>query len=112
MRSNRLSVRADRPRPWASLPGRETGIGWRRNPDLAAPAGVPRDAHSPARPPPIRTVLVPVDGSAASEHALPLATSIARRAGAQVVLAHVYSPLHAPRDPKQFRFSEPLLPLG
>jgi nucleotide-binding universal stress UspA family protein len=103
MRRNPLSTLTDRPRPWALRSGSDTALGRR-------PA--PRDAHSPARPPPIRTVLVPVDGSPASEHALPLATSIARRAGARVVLAHVYSPLSAPSDPAMFRFSEPVLPLG
>src|SRR5688572_20637084 len=36
-----------------------------------------------------RTILVPLDGSAFSEHALPLALDIARRTGASVLLAHV-----------------------
>ena len=35
------------------------------------------------------TILVPLDGSAFSEHALPLALGIARRTGASVLLAHV-----------------------
>src|SRR4051812_43434460 len=34
----------------------------------------------------LKTVLVPLDGSALSERALPYATAIARRAGARVVL--------------------------
>jgi nucleotide-binding universal stress UspA family protein len=103
MRRQPQSVQADRFRPWAPRAGHDTGLG--KQPAL-------RDAHSPARPPPIRTVLVPVDGSPASEPALPLAAGIARRAGARVVLAHVYSPLSAPSDPARFRFSEPVLPLG
>lgn len=37
-----------------------------------------------------RSILVPLDGSAFSEHALPLALSLARRADAQVHLAHVH----------------------
>jgi nucleotide-binding universal stress UspA family protein len=37
-----------------------------------------------------RTILVPLDGSRAAEHALPLAISIARRAGATLQLAHVH----------------------
>lgn len=41
------------------------------------------------------SILVPLDGSPFSEHALPLALSIARRARAQVQLAHVHSPLAA-----------------
>lgn len=36
-----------------------------------------------------RSILVPLDGSAFSEHALPLALSVARRSGAQLYLAHV-----------------------
>jgi nucleotide-binding universal stress UspA family protein len=37
-----------------------------------------------------RSILVPLDGSPFSEHALPLALSIARRSGAQLYLAHVH----------------------
>jgi nucleotide-binding universal stress UspA family protein len=40
-----------------------------------------------------RTVLVPLDGSAFAEHALPLALSIARRAGATLRLVRVHVPL-------------------
>lgn len=39
----------------------------------------------------IRTLLVPLDGSSAAEHALPYALSIARRTGATVRLVHVWS---------------------
>jgi nucleotide-binding universal stress UspA family protein len=42
-----------------------------------------------------RSILVPLDGSPFSEHALPLALSIARRAGGQVQLAYVHSPVSA-----------------
>jgi nucleotide-binding universal stress UspA family protein len=38
----------------------------------------------------IRSILVPLDGSTFGEHALPLATSLARRAGATLYLAHVH----------------------
>lgn len=38
-----------------------------------------------------RSILVPLDGSAFSEHALPVALSVARRSGAQLYLAHVLS---------------------
>jgi nucleotide-binding universal stress UspA family protein len=41
------------------------------------------------------SILVPLDGSAFGEHALPLALSIARRAGAELQLLHVYAPLAA-----------------
>jgi nucleotide-binding universal stress UspA family protein len=37
-----------------------------------------------------RTILVPLDGSAFGEQALPVALGIARRAGATVRLAHVH----------------------
>jgi nucleotide-binding universal stress UspA family protein len=37
-----------------------------------------------------RSILVPLDGSSFGEHALPFALSLARRAGAQVHLAHVH----------------------
>jgi nucleotide-binding universal stress UspA family protein len=39
-----------------------------------------------------RTVLVPLDGSSFGEHALQLATTLARRSGARVELVHVHSP--------------------
>jgi nucleotide-binding universal stress UspA family protein len=38
----------------------------------------------------IRSILVPLDGSTFGEHALPLATSLARRAGATLDLVHVH----------------------
>jgi hypothetical protein len=37
-----------------------------------------------------RSIMVPLDGSVFSEHALPLALSIARRAGAALQLARPY----------------------
>lgn len=40
----------------------------------------------------IRTIMIPLDGSAFGEHALPLALGIAKRAGAQVRLVHVCEP--------------------
>jgi nucleotide-binding universal stress UspA family protein len=39
------------------------------------------------------SILVPLDGSAFSEHALPLAMSLARRAGGPLRLVHVHVPL-------------------
>jgi nucleotide-binding universal stress UspA family protein len=39
-----------------------------------------------------RSILVPLDGSAFGEHALPFALSLARRAGAQLHLAHIHVP--------------------
>jgi nucleotide-binding universal stress UspA family protein len=40
-----------------------------------------------------RSILVPLDGSPFSEHALPLALTIARRSGATLHVAHVHMPL-------------------
>jgi nucleotide-binding universal stress UspA family protein len=42
-----------------------------------------------------RTILVPLDGSAFGEHALPLALGIARHTSAAVQLVHVCTPPHA-----------------
>jgi nucleotide-binding universal stress UspA family protein len=42
-----------------------------------------------------RSILVPLDGSAFGEHALPLALSIARRARTELLLLHVHAPLAA-----------------
>src|SRR5258708_4823466 len=44
----------------------------------------------------IRSVLVPLDGSSFGEHALPLASKIARCAGARLHLARVHHELPAP----------------
>jgi nucleotide-binding universal stress UspA family protein len=43
----------------------------------------------------IRNILLPVDGSTFSEHALPPAVDLARRAGAQLHIVQVHEPLHA-----------------
>jgi nucleotide-binding universal stress UspA family protein len=43
-----------------------------------------------------RSILVPLDGSPLSEHALPLAQDLALRTGAVLHLAHVHIPLSAP----------------
>src|ERR1041385_5259457 len=40
----------------------------------------------------IRTVVVPLDGSPLAERALPIAATIARRCGAQLVLIRVHEP--------------------
>ncbi|MFA9479760.1 universal stress protein [Phycisphaerales bacterium AB-hyl4] len=44
-----------------------------------------------------RSLMVPLDGSAFGEHALPWAMSIARRAGAPLELVHVYEPWESVR---------------
>lgn len=43
-----------------------------------------------------RSLLVPLDGSSFGEQALPLALTLARRAGAGVVLSHVHQPVTSP----------------
>jgi nucleotide-binding universal stress UspA family protein len=46
-----------------------------------------------------RSLLVPLDGSAFSEQALPIALSLARRAGAALEVAHVHTPFEYYRVP-------------
>jgi nucleotide-binding universal stress UspA family protein len=53
------------------------------------------------------SLLLPVDGSKFAEHALPIALSIARRAGARIQLVHVHAPLT--ENPKAYGFSIPPL---
>jgi nucleotide-binding universal stress UspA family protein len=55
----------------------------------------------------IRSILVPLDGSAFGECALPLATTLARRAGATLHLAHVHSAA-APLTPAGMAIREAL----
>jgi nucleotide-binding universal stress UspA family protein len=52
-----------------------------------------------------RSILVPVDGQAFGEHALPLALGIARRAGATVRLVHVHSPLQSAYAPQALYYN-------
>lgn len=59
----------------------------------AVEQGAAPNAPSRTRASGFRTLLVPLDGSAFAEHALPRALAIARRSGASIRLAHVYSPL-------------------
>ena len=47
----------------------------------------------------LATILVPLDGSAHAEHALPLALSIARRNGATIRLVLVHAPITPTDDP-------------
>jgi nucleotide-binding universal stress UspA family protein len=53
-----------------------------------------------------RSILVPLDGSAFGEQALPLALGIARRAGAQLHLAHVHVPILSPGADNVMRLDE------
>src|SRR3954462_15344734 len=54
------------------------------------------------------SLLVPLDGSAFGEHALPLALGIARRAGASLSVVHVHSPLEVMYAPDAVSFDEGL----
>jgi nucleotide-binding universal stress UspA family protein len=93
MRRNRLSNR---------LPHRSAGAGSAPTGGVRAGIGTSHrvGGNRPARAAqsvaaagyrPIRTVLVPVDGSPLGEHALPLAVRVARAAGAALRVVHVYS---------------------
>jgi len=48
------------------------------------------------------SIMTPLDGSTFSEHALPLALSIARRTGAVVRIAHVHTPIIALAYPGEY----------
>lgn len=70
------------------------------------PVNASLSGHQPDREPSViqgkaefNTILVPLDGSAHAEHALPLALSIARRNGATIRLALVHVPINPPFDP-------------
>ena len=54
-----------------------------------------------------RSLLVPVDGTSHGERALPLAVSIARQAGAQLRLLHVFAPLQSDFYPATYTGIEP-----
>jgi nucleotide-binding universal stress UspA family protein len=60
-----------------------------------------RPDQAAMRPLQLRTILVPVDGSPAAEHALPYALALARRTGAKVALVGVYSTLQAANEPER-----------
>lgn len=55
--------------------------------------------ESAPRPPPLRTIVVPIDGSNFAEHALPYALGIANHCNAKIHLVHVFSASEAVRDP-------------
>jgi nucleotide-binding universal stress UspA family protein len=59
-------------------------------------------------PPRYRSLLVPVDGEPFGEHALPLALGIARRAGAEVRVVHVYCPLQSAYRPDRLYYDSGL----
>ncbi len=56
-----------------------------------------------------RTLLVPLDGSSFSEHAIPRALAIARRSGATIRLVHVHSLLDSIDDPWRLRHEGELI---
>ena len=55
--------------------------------------------ESSPRPPPLRSIVVPIDGSHFAEHALPYAMGLAKDSGATVHLVHVFSASEAVSDP-------------
>jgi nucleotide-binding universal stress UspA family protein len=73
------------------------------------PRGATKEVGLTLTPPPrYRSLLVPLDGSAFGEHALPLALGIARRAGADVRLVHVHSPLESVYRPERLYYDSGL----
>jgi nucleotide-binding universal stress UspA family protein len=52
----------------------------------------------------IRTILLPVDGSTFSEHALPVALDAVRRTGARLHIVHVHEPVAARVSPEGLGF--------
>jgi nucleotide-binding universal stress UspA family protein len=76
-----------------------SGLTGRREPIVVA--SEPRSEPAVPRPPPLRSILVPVDGTGTAEHALPFALSLARWSGAEVTLATVYSTPQAANDPER-----------
>jgi nucleotide-binding universal stress UspA family protein len=88
-----------------SLPRR---VVWQRSDRVGTPRpapGLPKAvvasrAESVPRPPPPQALLVPLDGTPVAEHALPQALALARRSGAELRLAHVYSTLQAADRPE------------
>lgn len=106
-RNNRFRYHGSRPPPNVSAPWAPDGTGA----DTSG-ADLPSRAYAGLRgaeteeagltlvpPRRYRSLLVPLDGSAFGEHALPLALGIARRAGATVRLVHVHSPMESAWGP-------------
>src|SRR5690606_2138570 len=91
-RRHRLQ-RARRRRPARTLGPRRP----RRRTDTARA----RARDGPAEPMLSRTILLPLDGSVFSEHALPAALGVARRSGAVLHLVHVYRPDEPWRDQEE-----------
>src|SRR4051794_33851710 len=101
-RNNRVRFHGGRPPP-GGVSGRWATNGADGGPSPAGPghpgyAGVPGGeteevARARTPPPRYRSLLVPLEGSPFGEHALPPALGTARRAGANVRLVHVHSPL-------------------
>jgi nucleotide-binding universal stress UspA family protein len=54
-----------------------------------------------------RCIVAPVDGSAFGEHALPVATAVARRSGASLRVVHVHIPLIAPAGAETVALGSP-----
>jgi nucleotide-binding universal stress UspA family protein len=85
-----------------------------RTASTAAAGRAPRafaDSLSVAEADPIRTILVPLDGSPFGEYALPLAAGIARRAGAKLRVMHVHTPLGPDELPVRHYFGDDRLHL-
>lgn len=93
-----------RPPPTVSNRWGQNGLAAGRAPsvlgeDLPVPRATEEVGLTLTPPPRYRSLLVPVDGEPFGEHALPLALGIARRAGAEVRVVHVYCPLQSTFQP-------------
>lgn len=74
-----------------------------------APREATEKAAQPLTPPArFRSLLVPVDGGPFGEHALPAALKVARLAGAEVRVAHVYRPVQSPHRPETLYYDSSL----
>ncbi len=83
--------------------GAHAGLCYRWSDDAPRCEADPVLPKSPGR---IRSVLVPLDGTAVGESALPLAADIARRAGAELQIVHVYSPPGVDEPPVRYYYTD------
>ncbi len=106
--------------PEQESPSGATAIGHARNACAIAPARILHDREDGEQTdlaaddatgcavvalPRFRSLLVPLDGSAFAEHALPFAMALAKSCGARIRVLHVHSPLDWASDPIQFQAS-------
>lgn len=79
---------------------------------LHIPVLVNHPAHTGMTPPTLRRILVPLDGSRLAESVLEQAKTIARLAGAELLLVTVVEPISASLPPMQYPTEIPLETIG